>query len=62
MKRIPLVSLAFGTNVSSPPKEAKGPIVEDLRVRRKYYFVKRMGVEVFLLGAIAFASLKECKV
>ncbi|GBD39830.1 hypothetical protein HRbin37_02116 [bacterium HR37] len=43
------------------PGKAKRPVVEGLRVRRKYYLAKRMGFW-FILGALVFMLARVCRV
>lgn len=51
--------LAFQSVFRSLPKGAKKPIVEGLRLRRKYYLAKHLGLW-FLVGALIFALMGMC--
>jgi len=51
--------LAFQSVFRVLPKKAKGPVVQGLRIRRKYYLAKHLGIW-FLAGALIFALAGMC--
>ena len=62
VKRKGLLSfLAFQGVFKVLPKSAKRPVVQGLRLRRKYYLAKRLGIW-FLAGAIILALVGMCGV
>jgi len=53
--------LAFQGVFRALPKSAKKPVVEGLRIRRKYHLAKRFGIW-FVVGALVFALMGKCGV